>query len=113
MTKKDTCLKLPFVLSTDHPLHAGLVAVEALARRSGLWHKLRQLPSLDPRKDRWQGYPPEVIVGPLLYALCSGGGCLSDSEALNDDPLARQFFGVGNRPQDVSDQLLPMPQRSW
>ncbi len=112
ITKKDTCLKLPFVPNTDHPLHAGPVAVEALARRSSLWHKLRQLPSLAPRKDRWRGYPPEVIVGPLLYALYSGGACLSDSEALNDNPLARQLFGVGNRPQDVSDQLLPILQRN-
>lgn len=28
------------------------------------------------------------------YALCAGNGCLSNSEALNDDPLARKLFGV-------------------
>lgn len=95
ITKKDTRLKLQFVANTDHSLHAGLVAVEAMARRFDLWNRLRQLSSLDPRQDKRRGYGPEVIVGQLIYALSSGGGCLSDSEALNDDPLARELFGVG------------------
>jgi hypothetical protein len=94
ITKKETRLKLRFVANTDHSVHAGLVAVEAMARRFGLWDKLRRLACLDPRRDRKRGYGPEVIVGQLIYALCSGGGCLSDSEALNDDPLAREHFGV-------------------
>jgi hypothetical protein len=93
--KRATRLKLQFVANTDHSVHAGLIAVEAMARRFDLWNKLRQISSLDPRKDRNRGYGPEVIVGQLIYALCSGGGCLSDSEALNDDPLARELFGVG------------------
>lgn len=93
--KKETRLKLEFVTNTDHSIHAGLVAVEAMARRFGLWEKVRALKCLDPRKDRKRGYSPEVILGQLIYALCSGGGCLSDSEALNDDPLARELFGVG------------------
>jgi hypothetical protein len=94
ITKKETRLKLEFVANSDHSIHAGLVAVEAMARRFGLWNKVRQLSCLDPRKDRKRGYGPEVILGQLIYALCSGGGCLSDSEALNDDPLARELFGV-------------------
>lgn len=95
ITKKDTRLRFQFVVNTDHSIHAGLVAVEAMARRFNLWHKVRQLSCLDPRKDKKRGYGPEVIIGQLIYALCSGGGCLSDSEALNDDPLARELFGVG------------------
>lgn len=94
ITKKQTRLKLQFVANTDHSIHAGLVAVEAMARRFDLWEKLRRLGCLDPRTDKKRGYGPEVIIGQLIYALCSGGGCLSDSEALNDDPLARQLFGV-------------------
>ncbi|MDW8310868.1 MAG: transposase, partial [Verrucomicrobiales bacterium] len=94
ITKKPSRLKLQFVANSDHSIHAGLVAVEAMARRFDLWNKLRQLPCLDPRRDKRRGYSPEVIVGQLIYALCSGGGCLSDSEALNDDPLARELFGV-------------------
>lgn len=95
IAKKATRLKLQFVANTDHSIHAGLVAVEALARRFGLWEKIRACGCLDARKDKKRGYGPEVIVGQLIYALCSGGGCLSDSEALNDDPLARELFGVG------------------
>jgi hypothetical protein len=95
ITKKETRLKFKFVANTDHTIHAGLVAVEAMARRFGLWEKVRALQCLDPRKDKKRGYSPEVIIGQLIYALCSGGGCLADSEALNEDPLARQLFGVG------------------
>ena len=93
--KKETRLKLQFVANSDHTIHAGLVAVEAMARRFGLWEKMRDCRCLDPRKDRKRGYSPEVMVGQLICALCSGGGCLSDSEALNEDPLARELFGVG------------------
>ncbi len=94
ISKRESRLKLEFVANTDHSIHAGLVAVEALARRFGLWRKIRALACLDPRRDKKRGYSPEVIIGQLIYALCSGGGCLSDSEALNDDPLARELFGV-------------------
>lgn len=93
--KKESRLKLQFVANSDQSIHAGLVAVEAMARRFGLWKKVRQLSCLDPRKDKKRGYGPEVIIGQLIYALCTGGGCLSDSEALNDDPLALELFGVG------------------
>ena len=95
ITKKATRLKLQFVANTDHSIHAGLVAVEAMARRFDLWNKIPRITCLDPRKDKTRGYGPEVIIGQLIYAVCSGGGCLSDSEALNDDPLARELFGVG------------------
>jgi len=94
INKQETRFKLQFVVNTDHSIHAGIVAVEAMARRFDLWNKLRKLPCLDPRKDKKRGFGPEVIVGQVIYALCSGGGCLSDSEALNDDPLAREVFGV-------------------
>ena len=91
VTVAPTAVKLVSLTSVRPP---PLVAVEAMARRFGLWEKLRQHRCLDPRKDRTRGYGPEVITGQLIYALCSGGGCLSDSEALNDDPLARELFGV-------------------
>lgn len=100
ITKKSSRLKLHFVANSDHSVHAGLVVVEALANRFGLWQKLDQLPALDPRKDRRRGYSPALIVGQLIYSLCSGGGCLSDAEALNDDPLAKELFGV----QKFADQ---------
>ena len=122
ITKKDTRLKLEFVANTDQSIHAGLVAVEAMARRFDLWNKVRQLSCLDPRTDKKRGYGPEVIVGQLIYALCSGGGCLSESEALNynrDVALSWPTLWVGpwltdshvGSPADVSDQLRPMLAR--
>ena len=53
--KKETRLKLQFVTNTDQSIHAGLVAVEAMARGFGLWKKVRQLSCLDPRKDKKRG----------------------------------------------------------
>ena len=72
ITKKETRLKLEFVANTDHSIHAGLVAVEAMARR--FWAVGKGAPGLeclDPRKTRKRGYSPEVILGQLIYALCS------------------------------------------
>ncbi len=114
ITKKETRLKLQFVANPDHSIHAGLVAVEAMARRFDLWHKLRQLACLDPRTDKKRGYGPEVIVGQLIYALCSVGGGLSDSEALNDDPLARERFGVAKfaDPTQVGQWLREQSEES-
>ncbi len=68
ISKRETRLKLQFVTNTDHSIHAGLVAVEALARRFGLWEKVRHLGCLDPRNDKRRGYSPEVILGQLIYA---------------------------------------------
>ena len=94
ITKKETRLKLQFVANTDHSIHAGLVAVEAMARRFDLWHKVRKLSCLDPRTDQKRGYGPEVIFGHLFYALRYGGRCLSDRQALNDVQLAQELLGV-------------------
>ena len=94
ITKKDSRLRIEFAENKEHSIHSGLVAVEAMAQRFGLWQRIRKLSSLDPRRDKRRGYSPEVIVGQLVYALCTGGGCLSDSEALNEDPLAGKLFGV-------------------
>ena len=54
------------------------------------------------------------MVGLWIYALCSGGGCLSDCEALNDDPLAREFFGVGKfaGPSQIGPWLPEQPDPS-
>lgn len=115
ITKKDNRLKLQFVANTDHSIHAGIVAVETRARWFDPWHKLRKLPALDPRRDKRRSFGQEVIVGQLIYAPCSGGGYLSDSKALNDDPLARAVFGVnkfadqtqvGQRLREQSDESV-------
>src|SRR5258708_13389945 len=89
ITKKETRLKLEFVANTDHSSHAGLVAVEAMARRFGLWEKVRGLECLDPRKSKQRGCSSEVILGQLLYALCFRAGCFSATQARNHHPLPR------------------------
>jgi hypothetical protein len=94
INKRDKRLKLEFIANKDQSIHAGLVLVEAMALRFGLWKKIRQISCLDPRRDKRRGYGPEVIIGQLIYALCTGNGCLSDSEALNKDRLAVELFGV-------------------
>jgi len=94
INKRDTRLKLEFVANKDQSIHAGLVLVEAMALRFGLCKKIRQISCLDPRRDNRRGYGPEAIIGQLIYALCTGNGCLSDSEALNKDRLAVELFGV-------------------
>ena len=88
-------LKIEFIANDDASIHAGLPIIEAMARRFKLWEKIRNVRVLDPRSDRTRGYSPEVIIGQLIYALCEGGGCLSDSESLNDDPFVCELFGVG------------------
>ena len=79
--KKETRLKLQFVCNTDQSTHAGVAAVEAMARRFGLWKKVRQLSCLDPRKDKQRGYGPEVIIGPLIYAQLEVAGATMDRGA--------------------------------
>ncbi len=111
ITKKHTRLKLQFVPNTDHSLRAGLVAVEAMARRFDLWNKLRQLPSLDPRTDQRRGYGPEVLVGQWIYALCSGGGGLSGSGAHDAEPVGilrgETLCGLKHYDPDWSGDFIP------
>lgn len=94
ITKKSSRLKLEIHPNHDLSVTGGLIAVEAIAQEFGLWRKLAALTALDPRRDRTRGFGPEVVAGQLIAALCSGGTALVDSERLNDDPLAKQLFGV-------------------
>ncbi|MCX8090621.1 MAG: hypothetical protein N3I86_06740 [Verrucomicrobiae bacterium] len=94
------------------PLHPRLAGrPPSPARRFDLWNKLRQLSGLVPRKDKPRGYGPEVILGQHLYPLCSGGECLSDSEAhralLRHQPEGRnapQLFAVSRRREGLFDR---------
>lgn len=94
ITKKSPRLKIEVQANHDLSVIGGLVAVEAVAQQFGLWQKLAGLRVLDPRRDCSRGFGPEVIAGQIIAALCSGGTDLVDSERRNDDPLAKQLFGV-------------------
>ena len=92
--KKATKLRFEFVTDEQQSTLGGLPAVEALAQQFGLWSKIKQARCLDPRTRQGRGYAPEVIVGQILYALCSGGTGLADTERLNEEGLAKALAGV-------------------
>lgn len=92
--KRSPKIRFEFVPAQKQSTLGGLPAIEALAQRFGLWAKLRALPGIDPRVRTTHGYSPELIVGQLLYALCSGGASLADAERLNEEPLVRQLARV-------------------
>lgn len=43
ITKKDSRLRIEFVENEKHSIHSGLVALEAMAQRFGLWQRIRKL----------------------------------------------------------------------
>jgi hypothetical protein len=94
ITKRSPKLRFEFVAAKKQSTLGGLPAVEALAQQFGLWKKIRALPGIDPRLRTTHGYSPELIVGQLLYCLCSGGASLADAERLNDEPLVRELARV-------------------
>ena len=74
--------------------HGGVIAIDALARDFGLWEKIRGCGLMDPRTDRSRGFGPEVIMGQLLFSLCSGGICLADAERLARDQALGKLLGL-------------------
>lgn len=92
--KRPSKLRFEFVTDEHQSTLGGLPALEALAQQFGLWSKIKKLRCLDPRKRTGRGYGPEVIVSQILYALCSGGTGLSDTERLNEDALVKELAGV-------------------
>lgn len=94
LTKRSAKFRLEFVSHSSQSIHGGLPAVEALCQEFGLWEKVRQIPGLDTRKRKTQGYSGELMVAQLLYSLTSGGGSLADAERLNEEPLAKLLARV-------------------
>jgi hypothetical protein len=94
IAKHDRKIKLQFVSNSTASTLGGLPAVEAVAQQFGLWKRLSACAALDPRKRKGRGFNPEVIAAQIIYTLCSGGDSLADSEALNEEPLAREISGI-------------------
>lgn len=92
--KKASKLRFEFIRDEQQSTLGGLPAVEGLAQQFGLWSKIKQARCLDPRRRQGRGYAPEVVVGQILYALCSGGTGLADTERLNEEGLAKALAGV-------------------
>jgi hypothetical protein len=80
--------------------HGGQVLVDSLCRRFGLWQRVHDEPSLDPRKRTGAGFSPVAHVAQLLFTLISGGVSLADAERLGRDAGLLKMLGLAR----VADQ---------
>src|ERR1019366_8630058 len=87
VTKRKTKRHLQLTNSNQATAHGGQVLVEALCRRFGLWKRLHQEPSLDPRQRTGAGFSPVANLAQLLFTLTSGGGSLADAERPGQDRM--------------------------
>ena len=84
-------IKFEFVAAQRQSVLGGLPAIEALAQEFDLWHKLRRLSLIDPRKRKGSGFGPDAIVAQFVYCFAAGGASLADAERLEEDSLARRL----------------------
>ena len=61
-TKQKSNLHLELTNSNQATAHGGQVLVDALCRRFGLWQRLHNEPSLDPRKRTGASFSPAAII---------------------------------------------------
>ena len=93
-TKRKTKLHLQLTNSNQATAHGGQVLIDALCRRFGLWQRIHQESSLDPRKRTGAGFSPVANVAQLLFTLTSGGASLADAERLGQDRVLLQLLGL-------------------
>ena len=99
-TKRKSKLHIQLTNSNQATAHGGQVLVDALCRRFGLWQRLHDEPSLDPRKRTGAGFSPVAFVAQLLFTLTSGGVSLADAERLGQDAVLLKLLGLAR----VADQ---------
>ena len=93
-TKRKTKLHLQLTNSDQATCHGGQVLVDSLCRRFGLWRRLQDEPSLDPRKRTGAGFTPAANVAQLLFTLTSGGASLADAERVGKDRVLMDLLGL-------------------
>jgi len=93
-TKHKSNLHLLLTNSNQVTAHGGQVLVDALCRRFGLWKRIHQTPSLDPRKRTGAGFSPVANAAQLLFTLTSGGASLADAERLGQDRVLMHLLGL-------------------
>ncbi len=93
-TKQKSKLHIQLTNSDQATAHGGQVLVDALCRRFGLWKRIHDEPSLDPRKRTGAGFSPVANVAQLLFTLTSGGASLADAERLGQDRVLMQLLGL-------------------
>src|SRR5271165_1629507 len=92
--KRKSKLHLKLTNSDQATAHGGQVLVDALCRRFGLWQRLHDEPSLDPRKRTGAGFSPAANVAQILFTLTSGGASLADAERLGQDRVLLKLLGL-------------------
>jgi len=93
-TKRKSKLHIQLTNSDQATAHGGQVLVDALCRRFGLWQRLHDEPSLDPRKRTGAGFSPVANIAQLLFTLTSGGASLADAERLGKDTVLLKLLGL-------------------
>jgi hypothetical protein len=93
-TKRKSKLHLQMTNSEHASAHGGQVLVDALCRRSDLWQRIQQEPSLDPRKRQNVGFTPAANIAQILFALTSGGASLADAERIGQDQVLLNLLGL-------------------
>ena len=74
----------------------GLVVVQGVARRLGLWTEARRI--LPGRKDATQGFETTAIVASLVHGLLSGGRGFSATEPMRGDEPLLKMLGLKRAP---------------
>jgi Transposase DDE domain group 1 len=93
-TKRKTKLHVQLTNSDHATAHGGQLLIDAFCRRFGLWQRLHDETSLDPRKRTGAGFSPVANVAQLLFTLTSGGASLADAERLGQDRVLMQLLGL-------------------
>jgi hypothetical protein len=94
VTKRKSRLHLQLTHSDQATAHGGQVLIDSLCRRFGLWQRVEQEPSLDPRKRTGAGFAPAANVAQLIFTLTSGGGSLADAERVGKDRVLMDLLGL-------------------
>jgi len=94
ITKRKSKLHIRLSNSDQATAHGGQVLIDALCRRFGLWQRVQQEASLDPRKRTGAGFAPAANVAQLIFTLTSGGGSLADAERVGKDRVLMDLLGL-------------------
>src|SRR6266487_4049391 len=94
VTKRKSNLHIQLTNSNQSTAHGGQVLVDGLCRRFGLWKRIHDEPSLDPRKRTGAGFTPAANVAQLLFTLTSGGASLADAERVGKDRVLMDLLGL-------------------
>ena len=93
-TKRKSRLHLQLTNSDQASAHGGQLLIDALCRRFGLWKRIHDEPSLDPRKRTGAGFSPVAHAAQLIFTLTSGGASLADAERLGQDRVLLDLLGL-------------------